>query len=436
MAEIVEATSFWAVKPAAEPTPLPGGCCNQVLLVRLPKSEAILRIYNNCGDEGKILFEHGLLQLCEMMADLSSMIPNALPSLTGQRFVRLSSGAHACLCRRIPGRTPPLTASAARAIGGAAARILQSLAGLPASTVLAAARLPPDIPLESLPNPPFRFLWHAHSAFGGSQDAVLTTMALLEGFIAKTGDEIASRTADTARVDLAFLRGASLAMAARLSADAGGVFASLPQQLIHADLHAGNILVEPVASPSAAAAAPASAAATATAHTTIVDAALPSSAASAAVVASAADHDHDHGHDHHGGDEHVREWRVTGILDWEFATIDWRALEAVIALSKFLPQPEEQRWALLDAWMDGFVGAGGRLTAVEAQLFPDLMVLRHLVGFIYFLGNDPSGAAAASRISSYACRIRWIEESADKLRALAGRAVAAGEAAGESTGAA
>lgn len=435
MTELTEALLHWGVKSSTQTRPLPGGCCNQIVVVDLPESKGVLRIYNNGGDERKVLFEHGLLQLCESKDDLSTLIPRALPSLTGHRFVCLPSGAHACVFRFLPGRMPPLTAAAARAVGCAAARVVQSLAGIRTSSVLTAAHLPPDIPLANLPNPPFRFLWHAHRSFDGSQDAVLSAMARLEVTFTHDCDGGASSRAAAVRADLAFLKDTSLAMAARLSEDAGGAFASLPQQLVHADLHAGNILVEPVVGPAIPAAVPASAAPSAdmrsgSAEPEIASCAAPDAAAAAASAASHVEPSDDaaagaasHVEPSDDAVERVAEWRVTGILDWEFATIDWRALEAAIALSKFLPEPEEKRWALLHAWMDGFISAGGVLTTAEAQLFPELM-LRHLVGFIYFLGNDPSGAAAGSRIASYAGRIRWIEASAEKLRALAARATA------------
>lgn len=373
------------------------------------------------------MFEHGLLQLCESKDDLTTLIPRAVPSLTGHRFVCLPSGAHACVFRFLPGRMPPLTAAAARAVGCAAARVVQSLAGIRTSSVLTAAHLPPDIPQANLPNPPFRFLWHAHRSFGGSHDAVLVAVARLEVTFTHDGDGGASSRAAAVRADLVFLKDTLLAMAARLSEDAGGAFASLPQQLVHADLHAGNILVEPAVEPAIPAAVPASAAPSANMQSGTAESEIPSCAAPDAAAAAASTAAHVEPSD--DVVERVAEWRVTGILDWEFSTIDWRALEAAIALSKYLPEPEEKRWALLHAWMDGFISAGGVLTAAEAQVFPDLMVLRHLVGFIYFLGNDPSGAAAGSRIASYAGRIRWIEASAEKLRALAGRAVPADAAA-------
>lgn len=383
--DVREVQHEWAMLPLSSSTTA-GGACNQVRFVQLSSGSAVLRIYKNSGDERRVAFEHAVLELAAR-GTIPFCLPQAIPSASGEPFVRLKSGAHACVFRFIPGRAAPLTAGAAHAIGGAAARLMQALAAVPVRDVMEAAKLTECAAPGSLPNPPFQLLWHAHAVFAGARDAVLAAMARIESSLASA----ASR-------DLAFLREEALAMATRLSEDPGGLFAALPQQLIHADLHAGNVLVEPLdrgvmdAKPSAEA------------------------AASNGTETGAARAAHTPSSD---------QWRVTGVLDWEFATVDWRALDPAIALSKFLPEPEEQRWALLRAWMEGFAVAGGELTATEARVFPDLLVLRHLVGFIYFLGNDPSGAAAVSRVQSYADRIRWIQESAEELRVLASRAVTA-----------
>lgn len=124
---------------------------------------------------------------------------------------------------------------------------------------------------------------------------------------------------------------------------------TLPEQQIHADLHSGNVLTD------------------------------------------------DDGH-------------VTGVLDFEFSTIDWRVLELCIAVSKYVSLKEPQ--PLFEAWVDGYAAGGGSLTADEASLVPDFLVLRHIIGIVYFVGRVYAGEdeidAVVSRAAVYAQRIRWV----------------------------
>jgi Ser/Thr protein kinase RdoA (MazF antagonist) len=104
------------------------------------------------------------------------------------------------------------------------------------------------------------------------------------------------------------LVGAVAAMEAQMASLAAQ--GTLPEQLIHADLHFDNVLVE-------------------------------------------------------GGN-------VTGLLDFEFAARDWRACEVAVGLSKYIALPDIE--PVFVEWVDGFVAGGGRLTLEEVELVPDLIV--------------------------------------------------------------
>jgi homoserine kinase type II len=351
-------------------TPLGGGFRNAVYGIATPsKAELVLRIYRNGGVEQKVAFEHAVIQAATLAASASSsslpfQVPEAIPSRYGCSWVRLSTGNHACLFKKLPGEGAPQTSEGAFAIGGAAAQVMKLLSRLPRTTGL------PSEDAE-LPNPQFRHLWEAHPVFQGSRDEV---MAAVDRIAASAFSE-----GDSGLKDLRFLEQQAVEMEELIATDESGSFSCLPEQIIHADLHGGNILVE-------------------------------KESEEGGVVAVS-----------------IR-WRVTAVLDWEFATYDWRILDPAIAVSKYLSvSPEAARWELLRSWFDGFIDAGGSLNGGEAKAFPLMLVLRHIIGFIYFLGRVTSGEepldVVTSRVSSYAARIRWAQANSEALQAHAGRAV-------------
>ena len=114
---------------------------------------------------------------------------------------------------------------------------------------------------------------------------------------------------------------------------------------------------------------------------------------------------------------------VSAILDFEFSACDWRVMELVVGLSKYagLAEPE----AHVEAFAAGYAEAGGRLTAREIELVPDLVVLRVLSNVVYFAGRAAAGedsiAPLTGRAAVYAKRCRWLlEQRAWLVGALAG----------------
>jgi len=114
---------------------------------------------------------------------------------------------------------------------------------------------------------------------------------------------------------------------------------------------------------------------------------------------------------------------VSAILDFEFSSYDWRVMELVVGLSKYagLASPE----AHVEAYAAGYAEAGGRLTAREIELVPDLVVLRVLSNVVYFAGRAAAGedtiAPLTGRAAVYAKRCRWLLEQREWLvGALAG----------------
>jgi homoserine kinase type II len=101
---------------------------------------------------------------------------------------------------------------------------------------------------------------------------------------------------------------------------------------------------------------------------------------------------------------------VTGLLDFEFTARDWTVMEMCVGLSKYLSVADADTF--IAAWAQGYKEGGGRLTATEAELVPDLLVLRILSNVVYFVGRAVAGedstAPLTSRAELYAKRVRWV----------------------------
>jgi homoserine kinase type II len=107
---------------------------------------------------------------------------------------------------------------------------------------------------------------------------------------------------------------------------------------------------------------------------------------------------------------------VTGLLDFEFCTMDWRAMEVAVCLSKYVG--EENPYPLVESFIDGFCEYG-TLTEQECAALPDLINLRVLSNCVYFVGRAISGqdsiASLTSRADMYAQRVNWVTENKQNI---------------------
>lgn len=107
---------------------------------------------------------------------------------------------------------------------------------------------------------------------------------------------------------------------------------------------------------------------------------------------------------------------VTGLLDFEFCTIDWRAMEVAVCLSKYVG--EDDPFPLVDSFIDGYC-EHGLLTELECRGLPDMINLRVLSNCVYFVGRAISGqdtiASLTSRADMYAQRVLWVNENKDRI---------------------
>lgn len=113
----------------------------------------------------------------------------------------------------------------------------------------------------------------------------------------------------------------------------------------------------------------------------------------------------------------VLDGKVTGLLDFEFASFDWRAMELAICLSKYAgEQPDAMPY--FDAFIDGFATTG-KLSKIEAEAIPDLINLRILSNIVYFVGRAIAGeddiSSITTRIANYERRVAWVKTNANAV---------------------
>lgn len=112
--------------------------------------------------------------------------------------------------------------------------------------------------------------------------------------------------------------------------------------------------------------------------------------------------------------------QVSGILDFEFASPDVRAMDFAIAVVQTAVSPELKGLELdVVGALAGGYGAAARLTPSEIEAIPDLLRLRGAVSVIHRLGRWKSGlsplGAVESRIRHNIALDRWLETHRDAL---------------------
>ena len=108
---------------------------------------------------------------------------------------------------------------------------------------------------------------------------------------------------------------------------------------------------------------------------------------------------------------------VSGILDFEFSTFDWRAMELAVALSKYVGEADPL--PLCESYVSGYV-VKGQLNDAEIDAIPDLINLRIFSNVVYFTGRAIAGedslTSLTSRASNYAKRVKWVNANAQRLK--------------------
>nr|WP_145158674.1 phosphotransferase [Paenibacillus terrae] len=276
------------------------GWNNTTRFIEGAEGRGVLRIYETHRDIDKIRFEHAVLaSLAQDKLDFRTPVP--IPALTGETIVQLDdgSGRYACLFKYIDGIRPESTGfRAAYSFGEAAGSLSDALSRL----VVA-------------PSPAYRPYYElAHSYPGCSPERVgQFCIAPPEPFRGLEGP--LRRIGEAHREVIRELEGLE----------------RLPQQLVHGDLNASNLLV---------------------------DADQPE--------------------------------QVTALLDFEFCTRDVRAMEPAVILPGLLGDDPDTGMEAAVQFCRGF-GSRVRLTPDEIRAIPVLMKLRNVDVFLHFMTRYDEG---------------------------------------------
>ncbi|KAG1667858.1 hypothetical protein FOA52_011046 [Chlamydomonas sp. UWO 241] len=110
---------------------------------------------------------------------------------------------------------------------------------------------------------------------------------------------------------------------------------------------------------------------------------------------------------------------VSGLLDFEFCSYDFRTMELAVALSKYVGEAEPL--SLCERFVSGYVEKG-QLSPGEIDALPDLINLRIFSNTVYFTGRAIAGEdsldSLTSRAPAYAKRVKWVNANrgASRLR--------------------
>eukprot|EP01041_Mallomonas_annulata_P005582 gene5582-11242_t len=293
-----------------------GGVNNVVQFLETPKGEKfVLRIYNNGFNTDRVEYEHEVLNQVRKIPT-SFKVPSFLPNLKdGLTHIRLSNGAEACLCELIPGTLPKL--SSARPIGRACGELVRVMENM-------------HIDRES-PNPKYFDIYKAHHA---------TTR---ENFY----EYVATNALDVCREPINYLTHVLSYLELRLVL---WKEQKLPEQLIHADLHYLNVLVE--------------------------------------------------------------DDKVSALLDFEFAVRDWRAMELAVALSKYAGEKEGLTYftELIEGFSEFIQLTENEIEAVPDMV--NVRILSNVIYFVgRAIAGEDDILALTSRAQMYADRIKWINDN-------------------------
>jgi len=122
----------------------------------------------------------------------------------------------------------------------------------------------------------------------------------------------------------------------------------------------------------------------------------------------------------------VRGGRVSGVLDFEFASPDFRIMDAAIFLSELIVHVQEDRWTHVEAYLTGY-GAAGGMTLREVMALPLCIKNRRMSNVIHFLGRLLAGlddpAVAEQQLKRFVALNRWLDENAERLIRLCERKI-------------
>ncbi|MCM3629935.1 phosphotransferase [Paenibacillus glycanilyticus] len=112
---------------------------------------------------------------------------------------------------------------------------------------------------------------------------------------------------------------------------------------------------------------------------------------------------------------------IIGVLDFEFCTIDVRAMELVVAIIDFFKGEDSDTWNCIQLFCEGY-GRFGRLTPAEAEALPLLLKLRVLDVFLHFTNRWKEGLDEAELVAGFIDQTYricgWVDQNEERLLAL------------------
>ena len=122
---------------------------------------------------------------------------------------------------------------------------------------------------------------------------------------------------------------------------------------------------------------------------------------------------------HHENALSTSDGKISGIIDFEFAAMDWRAQDLAICLSKYVSEPEPL--LPIAEFCYGWK-AVCPLTAEEIDALPTLIRLRILSNVVFFIGRWMANEAAVEtliggRAQAYVKRLEWIKAHEADIKA-------------------
>lgn len=316
----------WIIGTVQAAETISAGNNNSTYLITAARGEFVLRIYQNTAELDQIRREHALLtQLARMQLSFRVPAPVRLPS--GDTLLVVSNGNTnqcATLFERIVGRQPEHENTEHFRICGAALGELDN----------ALARVDPAVlGVAAPPHGTFRI----HPLV--PEPIVMVQQLSLES----------TQRAQVGRI------------IEELAAALPSLYQSLPQQIVHADFDASNLLVD--------------------------------------------------------------DNQVSGVLDFEFAGFDLRAYDLARSLSMFgiSPWNVSNGWQLIEAFVEGYQQQV-QLMQAEIVAMPDLMRLYRVWSLIHREGRRRQGLATEADVLARANGLlrqeEWLAERGDDLSRL------------------
>ncbi|SFF10453.1 homoserine kinase type II [Paenibacillus catalpae] len=112
---------------------------------------------------------------------------------------------------------------------------------------------------------------------------------------------------------------------------------------------------------------------------------------------------------------------IIGVLDFEFCTVDVRAMELVVVLIDFFKGEDAVIWERIQLFCEGY-GRFGKLAPVEVEALPLLIKLRALDVFLHFINRWKEGldeAEIAAGFIDQTYRIcEWVDRNEGQLLTL------------------